>query len=147
MVRIEGSITIRRPVEEVFDFVADERNEPSYNPQMTHVDKVTDGPIGKGTIWRATVVSGRRPMPMELEVTDYTRPSRLGTVARMTTADITGSLTFSPEGMDTRMSWTWDLRPKGLLKLASPLFVAIGRRQEKAIWGSLKQRLEVEPNR
>ena len=32
MVRIEGEIVIKRPVEEVFDFVADERNEPRYNP-------------------------------------------------------------------------------------------------------------------
>jgi hypothetical protein len=28
MAHIEGEILIRRPVEEVFDFVADERNEP-----------------------------------------------------------------------------------------------------------------------
>jgi hypothetical protein len=28
MARIEGAIMINRPVEEVFDFVADERNEP-----------------------------------------------------------------------------------------------------------------------
>jgi hypothetical protein len=28
---IEGQILIRRPVEVLFDFVADERNEPRYN--------------------------------------------------------------------------------------------------------------------
>jgi len=30
MVRIQGEIVINRPVDEVFDFVADERNEPRY---------------------------------------------------------------------------------------------------------------------
>lgn len=32
MVHIQGAITIDRPVDEVFDFVADERNEPRYTP-------------------------------------------------------------------------------------------------------------------
>jgi hypothetical protein len=31
---IEGEIVIDRPVEEVFDVVADERNEPRYNPRL-----------------------------------------------------------------------------------------------------------------
>ena len=31
--RVRGSIEIHRPVEEVFDFVADQRNEVDYNPK------------------------------------------------------------------------------------------------------------------
>ena len=34
MAQIQGEVFIRRPVEEVFDFVADERNEPTYNRNM-----------------------------------------------------------------------------------------------------------------
>jgi hypothetical protein len=34
MARVSGEIRIERPVEEVFDFVADQRNEPIYNPRM-----------------------------------------------------------------------------------------------------------------
>jgi hypothetical protein len=34
MVQVEGEIDIHRPVQEVFDFVADERNEPRYNARM-----------------------------------------------------------------------------------------------------------------
>jgi hypothetical protein len=44
--RVEGDITIGRSAEDVFDFVADERNEPQYNPQMTRAEKVSPGPIG-----------------------------------------------------------------------------------------------------
>ena len=46
---IEGEIIINRPIEEVFDFVADERNEPRFNPHMRRAEKVGDGPIGVGT--------------------------------------------------------------------------------------------------
>jgi hypothetical protein len=61
--RINGSILIRRPVEQVFDFVADERNEPVYNPQMRSVEKTTSGPIGVGTLWHVVMVSGSAPRP------------------------------------------------------------------------------------
>jgi hypothetical protein len=44
MVKIDGSTVIARPVEDVFDFVADERNEPKYNPRMIRAEKVTPGP-------------------------------------------------------------------------------------------------------
>jgi len=47
-----GGIVIGRPVEDVFDFVADERNEPLYNPRMIRAEKVTPGPVDKGPAGR-----------------------------------------------------------------------------------------------
>lgn len=35
MAHIEGEVLIRRPVDEVFDFVAGERTEPTYNRNMS----------------------------------------------------------------------------------------------------------------
>ena len=49
MAKIEGEILIGRPAEEVFDFVADSRNEPSFNPAMAGVELLTPLPIGVGT--------------------------------------------------------------------------------------------------
>jgi hypothetical protein len=42
----------------------------------------------------------------------------------------------------TRMRWSWDVRPRGVLKVMTPIVGAIGRRQERAIWGALKRLLE-----
>lgn len=142
MVTIEGSTTIARPVEDVFDFVADEHNEPRYNPQMNSVDKLTPGPIGKGTRWSATVNSRGRPLEMELEVTDYDRPRRLASTTTMAAAQITGTLTFEPSPAGTVMQWTWDLHPKGAYRLLGPVFATQGRRQEAAIWAGLKRVME-----
>jgi uncharacterized protein YndB with AHSA1/START domain len=50
---IEGEIEIAQPPETVFDAVADERNEPRYNPRLSGVEKLTSGPIGMGTRFRA----------------------------------------------------------------------------------------------
>ena len=54
---IEGEIVTDRSVEEMFDFVADERNEPRCNPRMRRAEQLLDGPIGVGTRFRAETVS------------------------------------------------------------------------------------------
>jgi RecB family exonuclease len=41
MAKIEGEIVIGRPEDVVFDMVADQRNEPTYNPAMTRSEKLT----------------------------------------------------------------------------------------------------------
>jgi len=45
MIVARGDVFIQRPIEEIFDFVADSRNEPGWLPGATRVDKTTDGPI------------------------------------------------------------------------------------------------------
>ena len=51
MVRIQGDKVISRAIEDVFDFVADETNEPKYNPRMIRAEKITPEPLGEGTRW------------------------------------------------------------------------------------------------
>ena len=71
MAHINGEIIIKRPVEEVFDFVADERNEPRYNPRMLRAEKLTPGPVGLGSRYHAVMQSRPRPVEMTIECTSY----------------------------------------------------------------------------
>jgi uncharacterized membrane protein len=137
-----GEIVIERPVEEVFDIVADERNEPRYNSRLMSVEKTSSGPIGVGTSWRAETTRGRRRIPMTIDVTAYDRPRRLASRTRLASMDITGELSFEPVSAGTRMQWCWQLQPRGPLKLLGPLIARQGERQEQAIWSSLKRFLE-----
>ncbi len=142
MAHIEGEITIGRPIDEVFDFVADERNEPSYNPRMTSADKTSPGPVGVGTRYRARSVARGRPVEMTIETTEYDRPRRLASSTSLAMMNVRGALTFDPVRGGTLMRWSWDLEPHGLLKLMTPLIVLQGRRQEKEVWTGLKHLLE-----
>ena len=142
MGRTEGATIVERSVEEVFDFVADELNETMYNPLMVHAEKTTPGPIGVGTHWTATILARGRPLDMDIEVTEYDRPHRLGSLTRMSSADIDGLLTFEPDPAGTRLVWSWELRPKGALRLVAPLLAGAGRQQEAELWGELKAYLE-----
>lgn len=144
MSHIEGDIIISRPVEEVFDFVADERNEPRFNPRLLWVEKISSGPIGRGTRFRAATKTMRRPVEMTIEFTDYERPRRLASSTHMPTMEIQGALTFEPVPEGTLMRWRWELQPRGVLRLLTPLIARMGQRQEEAIWSGLKQFLETQ---
>ena len=142
MAHVEGEIFIRRPPEEVFDFVADERNEPGYNPRLARVEQVSDGPIGVGTQFHTDVATRRGLAPMTIEWTRFERPSRLDSATRMQSTQILGGLEFDPVDGGTRMRWSWEIKPLGGLRLLGPLISRIGRRQEHRTWSALKRRLE-----
>jgi carbon monoxide dehydrogenase subunit G len=140
MARIEGAILIGRPVEEVFDFVADPRNEPSFNPAMTSIELLTPLPLGVGTRFRARM--GRAGTPMLVELTEFNRPHRLGSRTTSPMMHTSGALTFAADGGRTVMSWDWQVRPKGGMRMLGPLFGPLGSRMERRIWASMKRCLE-----
>ena len=145
MARIEGEIIIGRPVDVVFDYVADQSNEPRYNPQMLRAEKITPGPVGKGTRFRSAMASGRRTVEMLIECIGYDRPALFATTTTMDQADISYMLTFEPGASGTRMRWSGQVRPKGVFRLLCPVITRMGIRQEQRIWASLKEHMEGAP--
>src|SRR6266496_3733286 len=113
---VEGEIVIRRPVEEVFDYVADERHEPNFNSRMSRVELLTPEPIGAGSRFGVEMTMMRRVFDMTVEFTAFERPRLLGSISRslprggkgrpLLTA---GSLTFDPVPDGTRMRWSWQV--------------------------------------
>lgn len=142
MFKIQDEILIERPVEEVFDFAVDERNEPQYNPNMRRAEVITDGPIGVGTMFQSEVVSGGRPVGMSGVITAYERPHRYALAVHMSVMDIQGDVTFDPAPKGTKMRWAWEVTPRGVFKLLAPIMAPVGRRQERAIWAGMKRVLE-----
>ncbi len=144
MARVEGEIVIHRPVEEVFDFVSDERNEPRYNSQMLKAERISGGPIGLGSRFRAELRTRGGTMPMTVEFTEFDRPHRLGSSTHSSMMDTVGAVTFSPVSGGTLMRWSGEVRPHGVLRLLPAVVGLVGRRQERRIWRSLKDLLERE---
>jgi uncharacterized protein YndB with AHSA1/START domain len=146
---VEGEIMIGRPVEEVFDYVADERHEPNFNSRMSRVELLTPEPIGVGSRFGVEMTMMRRVFDMTVEYTAFERPRLLGSISRslprggkgrpLLTA---GSLTFDPVPEGTRMRWSWQVETPGAVKLLAPLVARMGRRQERRVWTSLKRLLE-----
>ena len=144
MVQLRGEILIDRPPADVFDFVADGRNEPRFNPHMADCRLLTEGPIGVGSRFGATLRTAGRSLPMTVEFTGYERPRRLASRSSVSGAEIDGELVFEPEGSSTRMRWSWDVRTPGPAWLVGPVVSRLGDRQEHRIWEQLKTVLETD---
>jgi uncharacterized membrane protein len=149
MTQIEGEIMIARPVEEVFDFAADERNEPRFNRHMSSAELLTPEPIESGSRFHAEMQMMRRTVDMTVEFTEFERPRLIGLTSRSVIRGgrgramlTSGTLTFEPVPRGTRMRWAWQVEMPGRMKILAPLIVRMGRRQEHRIWSSLKRLLE-----
>jgi hypothetical protein len=55
---IDSEIVIGRPVDVGFDYVADQSNEPQYNPHMVQAEKITAGPQEVAASARGTRQTG-----------------------------------------------------------------------------------------
>lgn len=140
MAHIAGQVQIAAPIEQVFDTVADTRNEPSFNPGMTAVELLTPLPVGQGTRFRARM--GKSGTEMLVELTGYDRPRRLGSRTTSSMMDTAGALTFSEADGGTVLAWDWQVQPKGWLRVLGPLVGPLGARMERGIWNGLKRKLE-----
>jgi hypothetical protein len=138
---ISDQIRIGRPVEEVFDFIADSRNEPTYNPDMSSVTLLTDEPIGTGSQFRA--IMGRSGLEMLVTLTAFDRPRLLGSVTTSTLMDTEGTLTFTPDGdQATVMMWDWNITPRLWLRILGPVLGPVGRRLERRTWTAARDALQ-----
>jgi carbon monoxide dehydrogenase subunit G len=140
MAHITGHVRIAAPIERVFDAVADSRNEPSFNPAMTGVELLTPPPIGLGTRFRARM--RKAGMEMLAGLTEFDRPHRLGSRTTSSMMETTDALTFAAGDEGTIMSWDWQVRPMGWLRMLGPLSGPLGSRMERRIWTGLKHQLE-----
>jgi polyketide cyclase/dehydrase/lipid transport protein len=73
-------VFIRREPDAVFDYVADLRNEPQYNGQVSAITKTSPGPVGHGT----TFVGLHRGFgPVSWQLSEYERPSHVAIEGRV----------------------------------------------------------------
>lgn len=142
-----GEVLVRRPLVEVFAFVADMRNEPRYNRRMASADKVTPGPVGAGARFHQRMRMPGRAALMSSEITGYDPLRSLAVRAHLSWMDTSGTLTFAPAEGGTRLSWDWDVRLHGRAAALAPVLLVLGRRQERATWRALARHLERQNRR
>jgi uncharacterized protein YndB with AHSA1/START domain len=142
MVHIAGGVVIDAPVEDVFDLVADERNEPKYNPRIVRAEKLDEGPVGRGARFVAEPKGMGAKGAMTIEIKEYDRPHRLHNVVRSSYMHIDGGLTFDPVDGGTWLRWEWDLALVGAMRMLSPILSLIGPSWERRNWVGLKQYME-----
>ena len=142
MARISGDVLIDASVEEVFDLVADERNEPKYNPRIVSAEKLSEGPVGEGSRFVAQPKGMSTKGRVTLEILDYDRPHRLQNRVRSPYMQVDGRLTFEEADGGTRLRWDWVMVLVGPMKVMSPVLVVMGPHWERRNWMGLKRYVE-----
>jgi uncharacterized protein YndB with AHSA1/START domain len=77
MIVIEHSITVDRPAEAVFDYLADPAHYVEWQPAVERAAVVGDGDLGPGSRVRVLVRGPAGPVEAEAEITTFERPRRL----------------------------------------------------------------------
>jgi len=132
-VRVTTTTRIACPRENVFDIVADLRNDPQWNSRVSSAELKSPEPVGLGS--RFAIVNGGTPF--DVTITSYERPSRLVFEASGK-PDLTIACTFTPAGEGTELESDFDFRPKGALKVVFAVLGPVIRRDVPKQYASLK---------
>jgi carbon monoxide dehydrogenase subunit G len=137
MAILESAVTIARPVEEVFRFFFDfDKNAPSLGIQS--VVKEPEGPTGVGTTFHLFDEFRGKVRESTTRFTALDPNRRIDFDGKVGPLRPKGAYIFEPAEGGTRLTVRADPNPIGLLKLASPLAVRVGRR----IWSKRLARIK-----
>jgi uncharacterized protein YndB with AHSA1/START domain len=141
MATFENTVVIGRPIEEVFGFLADFENVPRWNYAIVETRKVSQGPVGVGTIYQQV-----RSVPSRSEerfaVTAYDPPGQLELRGQLGPfpSRLAYALDATPAG--TRVTNTVELELRGPGRLLGRVAVPRVRDAVAANLRELKELLE-----
>lgn len=141
MERIEASVTIDRPVEEVWNFMMTLTNYPKFDPAIQEVKQTSAGPLGVGTTF--LLLQQRNPKTTAGRVIED-EPNRKFAFD-CTSGMLKGSLvTLSFETVDgkTRLTETDDYKINGIYRLLVPFMRGRVKRYAEVRMGNVKRMLE-----
>ncbi|WP_019143506.1 SRPBCC family protein [Aeromicrobium massiliense] len=125
---VERTFTVRRPVDEVFAYLADFEHTRDWDPGTVRTTR-TAGDGGVGTMYANTSSFMGRTTDLTYETVEHRPPSRVvfrGTNDSATTKD---TLTFTASGAGTQVHYRADFRFTPLVNLVAS--VVLRRKLEK----------------
>ncbi len=145
MIKTETSVTINRPIEEVFDFVTTIENNPQWQSSTLEAKRTSEGPIGVGTTSLVELKFLGRRIEAAMEITEYEPNKKVSFKTTSGPTPATGSNTFEAlsEG-ETKVTFLLEADVGGFFKLAEPLVARASKRDSEANAATLKDILEAQ---
>lgn len=137
-----NTVTIGRPIDEVYEFLADGTNNPKWRPGVLDITPPGGGPA-VGAVYGQGIKGPRgKRIDGDYRITDLTRPSRLAFEVVAGPARPTGIFDLSESGPGaTTVRFGLDPKPHGVMKLMSGM-IAKTMAEEVACLANLKSVLE-----
>ncbi len=108
MATVETSISINKPVEQVYAYLTDVQNQKALNSSITEV--LMDGPVAVGTHYKIKMSVMGRPFESENEIVAL-EPNKcfaVKTLAKPPASPVTNTYTLEPEGAGTKLHLAMD---------------------------------------
>jgi len=124
MATVELSVTIARPVSDVYRVLTTPELTPRWSSNAIEEHMTTPGPVRVGSRRRATVRRpGRGTTENEIEVTAIEPERSMAVRSIEAPVPFTSSWTFTPVGDATRVDWRWDFQLRGWMR---PIDIILG---------------------
>ena len=141
MIRIQASVTINRPLEEVFRFMTNHQNALQWQSGLLEA-RVTNDVVGVGKTWVDVVQFLGRRIEIASELTEFEPLRAVGFKSTSGPIPIEGRYSYEPEGQGTKVTFTLQGEPGGFFKLAEPLVARSTQRQWETNLANLKDLME-----
>ncbi len=142
MTKIERSIEIDRPIDEVWAFVHDTSKDALWQTTLRESELLTERPLGVGTRVRELRQFLGVRVELAWEVTEY-EPNRKSSIKGVSgPVPLRGSYLLEPAHGGTKFTVIGELDAHGLFKLAEPVFARLTARELEANLGHCKDLLE-----
>ena len=145
MPHAENTVTVNRPQKDVFDYLAEGTHNREWRSGVLEIER-TSAAEGKGATYRQVLAGpGGRRIDGDYQVTMFDPPRRLEFHVTAGPARPTGVFELSENAdQSTRVRFSLDLNPAGLMKLMTPM-IARQMQREVAQLDNLKTILERTP--
>jgi len=122
MATVELSVTIARPVADVYRVLTTPELTPRWSSNAIEEHVTTPGPLRVGTRRHATIRRfGGGTTENEIEVTELEPERRIAVRSVQAPVPFTSTWSFTPVDGGTRVDWRWDFAMRGWLRLIDPL--------------------------
>ncbi|HKV58444.1 MAG TPA: SRPBCC family protein [Ktedonobacteraceae bacterium] len=122
MPHAEESITINRPIDDVFNFILDGTKNPLWRPSVVDIQRVPGKPSDIGAVFKQGLKGpGGRRIDGDYEIVECQPDELIKFQVIAGPARPTGMYRFESVGNSTRVTFTLHLDAKGLAWLMSPM--------------------------
>ena len=142
MAKFEQSVTIDRPLEEVFAFVSDPGNGKQWRSGLEEAELTSEGPLGVGSTFREVERFLGRKMERTSEITEFEPNSKCSFKSTSGPIAFHATISFEAQEDGTRVSMVADAEVGGFFRIAEPIVARMGRRQMETDMANLKDLLE-----
>jgi uncharacterized protein YndB with AHSA1/START domain len=144
MTKLESSVVINRPLEEVFAFVTNPEKMTQWMAELVEVKQTSEGSVGVGTTFSAVAKPLGRRAESTQEVVEYEPNGKFAIKSASGPVASQDEYTFESVAGDTKLTRVVEAEMGGFFKLAEPLVVRMMRRQFKTNFANLKDLLEAQ---